>query len=368
MAPARSLDVTELPPGQKPPSEIDPALLPFLAPDFDPVDFLNNALPSLTVASTQPHASRQPRSVPLQELSTQTQPLLSQLNAQSVRLSNTLTQLTDGILRSGGRLAYEVEVLRGETIGLSEALTDVLQDDIARFVPQRSLKSSVGEESGSSRHVPSDRQRSASNVARQEDDRNGGDINTDPPFIRQLRMLSQVKSRLEEVIITFGEAMEWPLPPSEVSLTSSLISVSAPEAGSESHSREEKGREVAKKLRNEVMNLLDSNGGGEAGVEAAAQRVESLRTLAQVWRGTAEEKARNKFIDSLAKLVDERRRIVESQAGEQGRKSAEQSPRRTGSKKGRPSMEQIREERPSNEGGGGLFRNLQRLRDEIYLE
>jgi hypothetical protein len=33
-------------------------------------------------------------------------------------------QLTDEILRSGGRLAYEVEVLRGETIGLSETLTE----------------------------------------------------------------------------------------------------------------------------------------------------------------------------------------------------------------------------------------------------
>src|SRR6202012_2923462 len=69
------------------------------------------------------------------DLSSQTQDLLSQLNAHTTRLSAILTQLTDDILRSGGRLAYQVEVLRGETIGLTETLTDGLKDDITRFVP-----------------------------------------------------------------------------------------------------------------------------------------------------------------------------------------------------------------------------------------
>lgn len=94
-------------------------LEPFLQPGaFDTADFLNSTLnPKLN----------------LSELSSQTQNLLSQLNAQTSRLTAILTQLTDDILRSGARLAYEVDLLRGEAIGLSEALNEGLQDDIALF-------------------------------------------------------------------------------------------------------------------------------------------------------------------------------------------------------------------------------------------
>ena len=109
----------------------DPSLLPFIQPAFDPADHLNALLPSLAFPSSQ----SKPNAVSLSELSIQTQSLLSQLNAQTTRLSTVLTQLTDDILRSGGRLAYEVEVLRGETVGLSEALTDGLRPDVEKFVP-----------------------------------------------------------------------------------------------------------------------------------------------------------------------------------------------------------------------------------------
>lgn len=97
-------------------------LEPFLQPGaFDAADYLNSTLnPKLN----------------LSELSSQTQNLLSQLNAQTSRLTAILTQLTDDILRSGARLAYEVDLLRGEAIGLSEALNEGLQDDIALFVPE----------------------------------------------------------------------------------------------------------------------------------------------------------------------------------------------------------------------------------------
>lgn len=130
--------------------------------------------------------------------------------------------------------------------------------------------------------------------------------------------------------------------------------MSAPEPGSESYSREEKGQEVAKKLRTEITALLDSNGGGDAGLAAATDRLEKLRTLATIWKGTAEEKARTRFLDSLARIIEDRRKALESQ-------------RDRASKKTRSSMEHIPEERDSGPGGG-LFRGLQRIRDEIYLE
>jgi hypothetical protein len=88
-----------------------------------------------------------------------------------------------------------------------------------------------------------------------------------------------------------------------------------------------------------------------------------------------EEKPRNKFVGSLEKLVEERRKALGNE--ERGK---EQKEHRRGagdrlsigspSKNTRPSMDQTREDRAvsHDSGGGGLFRNLQRLRDEIYLD
>ncbi|PWY80385.1 hypothetical protein BO94DRAFT_537256 [Aspergillus sclerotioniger CBS 115572] len=320
----------------------------FTDQSFDPADYLNNALPPLTLASTQANLSRGPAgAIPLSELSSQVQSVLSQINAQNARHSTTLTQLTDEILRSGGRLAYEVEVLRGETIGLSDTLTEALQGEIAKFVPDNvdHDKDAGIEES----------EHSEEQIEREEE------IPVqDPEYITKLRTLNQVRARLEEVVQTFGDAMEWPLPPSETSIASSFISVSAPDPGPESHSREEKGQEVAKKLRMEVTELLDMNGGGQAGVEAAARRVESLRTLSSTWKGTAEEKARNRFVDSLAKIVDDRRKALDNQ------NRTDQSQQPSGSSTKGSSASHRRQE--SEGPGGGIFRNLQRLREEIYLE
>ncbi|GKZ98954.1 hypothetical protein AnigIFM60653_000294 [Aspergillus niger] len=320
----------------------------FTDQSFDPAEYLNNALPALTLASSQTNLSRGPAgAVPLPELSTQVQSVLSQINAQNARHSTALTQLTDEILRSGGRLAYEVELLRGETIGLSDTLTDALRGDIERFVPGAvdNDKNSGVEESGDTG---------------EQGEREETVTVQDPDYITKLRTLNQVRARLEEVVQTFGDAMEWPLPPSETSITSSFISVSAPEPGPESHSREEKGQEVAKKLRKEVTELLDSNGGGQEGIDAASQRVESLRTLALVWKGTAEEKARTRFVDSLAKIVEDRRKALDNQ----GRTDQFQQP--SGSSTKGPTTGHRRQE--SEGPGGGIFRNLQRLREEIYLE
>ncbi|KAF3491431.1 uncharacterized protein GIQ15_00948 [Arthroderma uncinatum] len=337
------------------PSQVDPALPQFSDPSFDPVDFLNDTLPPLNTSQ-----SRSAGGSSIADVSARTQSLLSQLTAQNARLSNTLNQLTDEIIRSSGRLAYEVEVLRGETIGLSDTLTDTLQDDIRHFLPQ-------GLPEPASTSLPDVNQPDEEDRVEEKelDTQKQPEVTQeDPEYISRLRTLMQVRSRLEEVIQVFGEAMEWPLPPSEVSITSSFISVSAPEAGPESRSLEEKGRQVAKKFRSQVTELLDSNGGGEAGLEAATRRVEELRLLAGVWKGTIEEKPRQKFVDSLAKIVDDRRKVLESQARE---KEERESRKANGTpSKGRASELPSREKPESS--GGGLMRNLQRLRDEIYLE
>lgn len=324
-----------------------PAPPNFADPDFDPADFLNASLSPLTVASSQPNASRTQGSVPLTELSAQVQSLLSQINSQNIRFSGTLSQLTDEILRSGGRLAYEVEVLRGETISLSETLTEVLRDDISKFVPETQTSKERETEQ------PEDAPNEGETETNEETKPSVGP--TDPEYVKNLRTLNQVRSRLEEVVQTFGDAMGWPFPPSELSFSSSFISVSGPDLGIEGQDREEKGQEMMKKLRTEVTDLLDSEGGGRTGLDAASHRVDALRKLAKVWNGSAEEKARNRFVDSLARIVEDRRRSLD-QAAEQSQRS---------SSKSRP---EARRDSDSGAPAGGLFRNLQRLREEIYLE
>ncbi|OJI99894.1 hypothetical protein ASPVEDRAFT_51191 [Aspergillus versicolor CBS 583.65] len=319
-------------------------------PSFDAVDFLNDALPPLSLQSSQSQSQSQSQStrpVNLTELSSRVQSLLSQTNAQNVRHSTNLTSLTDEILRSGNRLAYEVEVLRGETITLSDLVTEGLAEEIEKFTTKAETKSSAstkgGEEQGK------EQENEQHNEAQKEGQQEKKD---EPVYVTNLRTLNQVRARLEEVVKTFGDAMEWPLPPSETSITSSFISVSAPEPGTDSHSREEKGQEVAKKLRGEITELL----GGEGGVEAAMRRAEAVRTLAMVWKGTAEEKARMRFVEGLMKMVEERKRVIEAAA--QSEQLAQGS---HGSTRGH--------QRQVSEGpGGGIFRNLQRLREEIYLE
>ncbi len=317
---------------------------------FDPVSFLNDSLPALSVSSTSRPDQARSKDSSLQEVSTRTQAFLTKVNAQNLRFASGLSQLTDEILRSGSRLAYEVEVLRGDANALHESLTDTLQDDIQIFT--------LADTQAEDERVSS---AGKAQVNRNEDDH-------DPEIIGQLRMLGQVKARLEEVISVFGEAMKWPLPPSELSLTSSLISVSAPEPGSESHSREEKGKQFAKKAKAEVIELLSNIAGGPD-IEAATKEVDALRLLSAIWKGTAEERARNKFVDSLSKLVEDKRRQVEARSISQPPRATDSAVPRSSSIPGRPSTEPAKD-RSGNEsgGGGGLFRNLQRLRDEIYLD
>lgn len=249
-------------------------LQPFLATSFDPADYLNSALPSWS-------SSGQPRegTASLAELNTQTQTLVSQLNAQLTRLSNTLTQQTDDILRTGGRLAYEVEMLRGDATGLADVLVDGLHDEILKFVPQG---------------ISLDAEKAA----------NGADdapkelptAQSQPDYVERLKQLAIVKDKLDTVIRVFGDAMDWHLPPSEAA--SSVIGMPSAADNAE---LERRGKEYMQKQKAEIADLVDAD---DDAYEVALQRVEALRKLSVVWKGTAEERPRTKFVDELESIID----------------------------------------------------------------
>ncbi|KAK9424602.1 hypothetical protein SUNI508_03478 [Seiridium unicorne] len=333
----------------------DQFLQSFLSPTFDAADYLNSSLPPLQahVSSITPS---QEGAVPLSELSSQAQTLLSQLSAQTTRLTNTLTQLTDDILRSGSRLAYEVELLRGETLSLSESLSDGLQDDIVKFVPhglqeQTELRLN-GNLDGGQRKVSTSIAPDANNASEDK-------TAEDPAYITQLRTLTLVRARLDSVIKTFGDAMEFVFPPSELSVSSGFLSVSAPDAGGQDHSTEEKGQQVLKKFRDDISELLYKSKDPVAGVEKALLRVEVLKELSQVWKGTAEEKGRTKFIDSLAKMVEDRHKDLLRDLEQNGKRDArvdvESSPRK--------STESAADSRGTT--GYGFMSQLQKLRSGL---
>ncbi|KAK6844261.1 hypothetical protein PG995_014371 [Apiospora arundinis] len=336
----------------------DPFLQSFLSPSFDPASYLNAALPPLQ-AHVSSVSSSPEGAVPLSELSSQAQALLSQLNAQTTRLTNTLTQLTDDILRSGSRLAYEVELLRGETLSLSEALTDGLHDDVAKFVPnglQGQMDAAAARRNAAIATEDPTQQRPLSAVgtpAAPTDTTPKGATMEDPAYISQLQTLALVRSRLDSVIKTFGDAMEFVFPPSELSVTSGFLSVSAPDAGGHDHSTEEKGQQVLKQFKEDIMTLLSTSQDPVAGIEKAAARIEELKELLVVWNGTAEEKGRTKFIDTLAKLVEDRHKELLEQ-------SSKREPAAQAAAAPRKSTEENVENKPL--GGYGLMSQLQKLR------
>ncbi|KAI0013189.1 hypothetical protein F4779DRAFT_564384 [Xylariaceae sp. FL0662B] len=298
----------------------DPSLQSFLAPLFDPAEYLNASLPPLRTQSSSSITRSNDPSVSLADLSAQAQSQLSQLNAHTTRLTTTLTQLTDDILRSGSRLAYEVELLRGETLSLSEALSDGLHEDIVKFVPdgirqQADSRASVMIQATPTRTSTTVPPASAESLPK-------SDNSIDPPYITQLQTLTLVRSRLDSVVKTFGDAMEFVFPPSELSVSSSFLSVSAPEPGAEAHSTEEKGQQVLKQLRDEIADLLKRDTEPVEGIEKAAQRIEELKELANVWKGTAEEKGRTKFIDGLAKMVEDRHKDLLREMEQNGRRDS----------------------------------------------
>ncbi|KAG9654582.1 hypothetical protein KCU95_g8246, partial [Aureobasidium melanogenum] len=320
----------------------DEALQPFLQSQFDPADYLNATLPSLTFSN--PTKDR----VSLAELSTQTQTLISQLNVQTSRLTNTLNQLTDDILRSGSRLAYQVEMLRGETAGLTDALNTSLRPEIALFAPQILQEPTQPE---------------ADDVSPDQPVVSTSTQPIEPDYISKLRTLVMVRQRLDSVIKVFGEAMAWPIAPSDL-VSSSFISVSAPSAGGpeETRNREEKAKEHAQKLRDEITQLLHSAVSAEEGITAAIKRIDELRDLASIWKGTAEEKARARQIDTLEKVVEEEQKALARKADAKKRTA---SPAAVDYKYNNGTEST----RASNQGSGyGFMNNLRRIKDDIYLD
>lgn len=297
----------------------DEFLQDFLNPSFDPISYINANLPPLAQKSPVPTSN--PNAVPLAELATQSQTLLTQLDAHTTRLSDTLTQITDDILRSGSRMSYEVEMMRGEALSLEELLFEKLAEEIKLFVPGGLNKVGEAKEDGEKKQAEEEKQKErkdsvaeggkeseAKASSKAEAGVGAGAVGEEPDSIKQLRTLTLVRERLDSVIKTFGDAMEFTFPPSEVSVSSGFLSVSAPEPGSELQSSEERGQQVLKKLRDEISTLLNNKDDPVSGIEKAAERIEKLKELATVWTGTAEEKGRAKFIESLAKMVEDRHR------------------------------------------------------------
>lgn len=306
---------------------------------FDPVDFLNDSLPTINFSKAN-------RSTQMQSASTDSLAILSSLNTINARSSSDLTTLTDEIIRSGNRLAYEVEVLRGDANGLHDLLTESLRGDILHFVREEmTTLATTG----------------PIHDAEPEDGTEAATTKDEPEFMTELRLLGKVKARLEAVVAVFGEAMKWPMPPSELSIASSLISVSSPELGIQNTAEDDKARDVLKTIRQEVNDLLGSEGDGYAGLEAASQRVEEYRQLAMLWKGTGEEKARAKFVDALSKVIEDKKKALDGR----GSSRSAQVDNST-----RSNLTMGRIAKGSSEGGGaaGLFRNLQRLKDDLYLE
>jgi hypothetical protein len=315
----------------------DQLVQPFLQPDFDPATYLNTTLPSLSLSNTRSTTnnsnSNSNSAVALPELSIQTQSLLSQLNAQTNRLSNSLTQLTDEIIRSGARLAYEVEVLRGETTGLTDSLENGLKKDVELLAPPKQASDAT-----------------ASDTTSQQQE---------PEYLSSLRTLSTLRARLDSVIQVFGAATAWPVAPSEVSsggVASSFISVSAPEATEENRNREAKAKEYTEALRSEINSLLSTN--DVAGLEAAAERVEELRVLAEVWKGTAEEKARTRVVEGLVRMMEERQKAIGGGRRAEGRRQPERA----------VDMRYGDLDAKGGEGGYGFLQNLRNFKDGMYLD
>ena len=352
----------------------DPFLQEFLDSSFDPSDFLNTTLDPLQAPGRSGHGA-----VPLAELSTEAQTLISQLNAHTTCLGGSLTQLTDDIMRSGSRLAYEVELLRGETMGLAEALSEGLEDDISKFTPGGVLSTAdakphasldPGRETQSQRDPSTTTTTTTTTSAPISTDQAGvvlplqPQAPTEPSHIAQLRTLTLVRSRLDSVIKTFGDAMEFVFPPSELSVSSSFLSVSAPDPGSEMHSTEEKGRQILQGLREEIARLLDNKEDPVKGIEDAARRIEELKDLAKVWKGTAEEKGRNKFIEGLAKTVEDRHRDLMREMEQSSRGEAGQAGALSVVKEGDGNTGDSGQDNRGY-GGYGLISQLQKLRSGL---
>lgn len=325
----------------------------FLVPSFSPVDYLNATLPSSASS-----ASNKTAPLALSATVSQTQAHISALTAQSTRVSATLTSLTDDILRISPRLTYEVELLRGEALSLCESFsqTGELHSAISCFISQDTEGSAI-----SAVKPETDTSPSQNNVKLSSHDVEPSQMSpiTQPtdysePAMADLRTLLRVRALLTKVTHTFSLALSWPMPPSLLSPSSALVAVSAPVDAV----LEEKGQAACNQIRQDILALLkegDILEDGKDGVERAVERVREMRACLGLWKGTGEEKARKKFVDGLEKMVEERTR---RQIGAADEKVTS----------GQANEETKADVKPMPSRGPGLLRNLQRLREEIYME
>lgn len=304
----------------------DASLRAFSAPKFSPIDYLNHSLPAPT------------KNQSLSALASQTQSHISTLNAQTSRLSTTLTSLTDDILRISSRLAYEVELLRIEAVALAETLSPNgdLQESIVQFVSAGLEHPEAKEEITS---LPGEAKPPANGITSNQPG--------EPAALPHLRTLLHVREQLQATISRFNLALSFTLPPSLLTTTtSSFISVAAPNTDQDA---EAKGQASLSRLKEEVTDLLRAGD-----LEKAKSRVTELRDICEIWKGTSEERARAKWIDGLEGLIE----------GDIQRRH-EANRRRSGP--AAPTREQnTPKPAPETASSGPGF--LKRLRDEIYLE
>ena len=354
----------------KPESSTDFSTDAFLDDSFNAAEYLNRNLPPLQVSDLSSSSSSTTESdlAALARVAAETQALVLQLNAQSSRLSTSLTKVTDEIIRSGGRLAYEIEILKGDAAGLTEVLHKDLREPIAKIIPGGLAIKKDGEEDEEKKKRKKDVKISAAEKNEEGREEGRGEVGVvesakvagnQPEFISELRTLAFARERIQSVIEVFGKAMEWVLPLSEYSITSSIISISAPEPGNTDQSMEEKGRACSKRIQAEIKSLVDVAEDVQ-GLKPAYTRVEELRDLGQVWKGTSEEKARTKFVDSLQKVVEDKENALQRR----GRQGAIEKQVKDNSAK-RSSSQSTRQ---STDTKYGFLGNLQRMRDGLYLE
>jgi hypothetical protein len=357
----------------------DPLLEPFLSPTFDPTAYLNCQLQSLAIP-TQSQPIVPAKSLTLAELTARTQTHIAQLSAQTARLSATLTSLTDDILRSGSRLAYEVELLRGEALSLHDTLAETLASEVTEFVPEGlpQLKP-LEDEPHPFRETDGDaisgQQEQTTTTTTEATAADTIAIATEPSAIAQLRTLHHIRSRLQSVITTFDLALSWPLPPTSTFLVSVSSAPSTP-SNPNSSSDQQKAQIFAQSLRTEIADLLNANPAQPAeGILAAERRVEQLRDLATVWKGTQEEKVRGRFVDGLEQGVAQRRREGEMRGlvrpkgdGDEARRSLDQQ-QTAGVSAFVSSSKGLNSAGGNTQGASqGFLSGLKKLRDGVYLD
>ena len=135
-----------------------------------------------------------------------------------------------------------------------------------------------------------------------------------PEVLERLEMLCMVRARLEEVIAIFGDAMSWPLPSATIEQNPGGIGVNNNLSLAAPYSPAPSPPAFIKELNNaagrasnktinpaaEISYLLAANL-----VIQARERIEELRLLAGMFKGTIEGEARLELVDNLARRVAE---------------------------------------------------------------